>query len=129
MAVLEAIRVQRVQFEVTGEGGLEGRQTPCEIRVHARAAPQGKASVLMVARFFEGDPSPPFRLELAVEGRFHLEAGETVGSVARGPGPACLYPYLRDEVAHLTLRAGLPPLLLPPLRLAPSSVQVREDVN
>ncbi len=128
MAVLEAIRVQRVQFEAAGEPPAEARQAPCEIRAHVRGF-GGGASVLLVARFFEGDPKPPFRLELAVEGRFRLEAGETAEGLAKGAGPASLYPYLRDEVAHLTLRAGLAPLLLPPLRLAPSAVQVREDVN
>ena len=69
-------------------------------------------------RFFEGHPSPPFRLELAVEGHFRLEEGETPRVLAEGAGPPTLYPHLRDEVAHITLRAGLPPVVLPPLRLA-----------
>jgi len=129
VAVLEAIRVQRLLFEATGELPAEARQTPCEIRAHVRGLGDGRASVLLVVRFFEGDPKPPFRLELAVEGRFQMETGETAESLAKGAGPASLYPYLRDEVAHVTLRAGLAPLLLPPLRLAPSAVQVREDVN
>ncbi|MBE0616701.1 MAG: protein-export chaperone SecB [Proteobacteria bacterium] len=129
MAVLEAIRIQRLQFEAGGEPPAEVRQTPCEIRAHVRGLAGGRASVLLVARFFEGEPKPPFRLEVAVEGRFQLETGETLDGLARGAGPASLYPYLRDEVAHLTLRGGLAPLLLPPLRLAPSAVHVREDVN
>lgn len=129
MAVLEAIRVQRVQFEAGGNVPAKERQTPCEIRAHVRGLGAGRASVLLVARFFEGDPKPPFRLEIALEGHFQLGEAETAEGLAKGEGPASLYPFLRDEVAHLTLRAGMAPLLLPPLRLAPSAVQFREDVN
>lgn len=127
MAVLESMRIQRLQFEVGNPSGPP-RQAACEIRAHARPAGEGKAAVLLVARFFEGDPSPPFRLEVAVEGAFSLDGDETPQTLVRGGGPSALYPYLRDEVAHVTLRAGLPPLILPPLRLAPP-VQIREDVN
>jgi preprotein translocase subunit SecB len=129
VAVLEAIRVQRVQFEAAGNPPGEARQSPCEIRAHVRGLEGGRASVLLVARFFEGEPKPPFRLEIALEGHFRLGQGETAEGLAKGEGPASLYPYLRDEVAHLTLRAGMAPVLLPPLRLAPSAVQFREDVN
>jgi len=128
MAVLEAIRVQRVQFEAP-EAGAQAQHTPCEVRAHVRALGNDRAAVLLVARFFEGNPKPPFRLEVAVEGRFHLDAGETAEALARGNGPATLYPYLRDEVGHLTLRAGMPPLLLPALRLAPAAVDVKEQAN
>jgi preprotein translocase subunit SecB len=128
VAVLESIRIQRIQFEVVGGKTEEGQQASCEIRAHSRAAGEKKAALLLVARFFEGHPSPPFRLELAVEGHFRLEEGETPRVLAEGAGPPTLYPHLRDEVAHITLRAGLPPVVLPPLRLA-QPVQIREDVN
>ncbi len=128
MAVLESIRVRRVQFEVAGEPGPVPRPANCEVRAHARPAGDGRARVLLVARFFEGEPNPPFRLEVAVEGLFRLTGGEDPGSVARGAGPAAVYPYLRDEVARVTLRGGVAPVLLPPLGLAPP-VEVREDVN
>jgi len=128
VAVLEAMRVQRIQFEAP-ETGAQAQQTPCEVRAHVRALGNDRAAVLLVARFFEGNPKPPFRLEVAVEGRFHLDPGESPETLARGSGPATLYPYLRDEVGHLTLRAGMPPLLLPPLRLASAAVDVKEQVN
>jgi len=128
VAVLEAFRVQKIQFEAP-EAGAQAQHTPCEVRAHVRPVGEDRAAVLLVARFFEGTPKPPFRLEVAVEGRFHLDPGESPESLARGPGPATLYPYLRDEVGHITLRAGMPPLLLPPLRLAAGAVDVKAQVN
>lgn len=124
MAVLESFRVQRIQFEALG-ASVQAQQTPCEVRAHVRPVGEDRAAVLLVARFFEGTPKPPFRLEVAVEGLFQLDPGESPEALARGTGPAALYPYLRDEVGHLTLRGGLPPLLLPPLRLAGTAVDVK----
>lgn len=128
MAILESVRTRRLQFECTITTVTESKRAACEIRAHARGADEGRASVLLLARFFEGDPNPPFRLEISVEGMFRLGEGETAKDLVKGAGPATLYPYLRDEVAHITLRAGLPPVIMPSLHLAPP-VQIREDVN
>jgi len=127
LAVIDTICLKRVHFEVLGGQPTDGR-VGCEIRAHARNDSEGRASVLLVARFFENEPNPPFRLELAVEGKFLLEPNETPAGLARGPGPSALFPYLREEVAQLTLRAGLPPLVLPSLSLC-APVQVREEMN
>lgn len=128
MAVLESIQVRRVYFELLGNKSSEDLKASCEIRAHFRSENDGVGIVLLVARFFDGHPSPPFRLEVGVEGRFRLGEGETPRALAEGAGPATLYPYLRDEIAHLTWRAGLTPVILPLLRLA-QPVVVREDVN
>jgi preprotein translocase subunit SecB len=128
VAVLEWVRIQRVQFEALRGRGSKGEQGSCEIRAHSRSGGDEGAVVLLVARFFEGHPSPPFRLELIVEGGFRLDDGESPRQLAEGAGPATLYPYLRDEVAHITLRAGLAPVVLPPLRIG-QPLPIREDVN
>lgn len=128
MAVIESIRLQRVQFETLAGHPDEARQAPCEVRTHARPAGEGRASVLLVARLFEGHPAPPFRLEVAVEGVFRLDPGDSLPALARGAGPATLYHHLRDEVAHVTLRAGFAPVLLPP-RQSEAPVPPREGVN
>lgn len=127
MAVVESLRVTRVQFEVLA-GNPPESQVGLEVRAHVRDEGPGRASVLLVARFFDGHPKPPFRLELAVEGLFRLDAGETADALAKGAGPATLFPYLRDEVAVLTMRAGLPPVVLPPLAVS-LPVAVREGLN
>ena len=128
MAVLESIHVPRVHFEVLGGKAVEAERASCEIRAHFRGGGDGVGVVLLVARFFEGHPNPPFRLEVGVEGRFRLSEGETAKALAEGVGPSTLFPYLRDEVAHITWRAGLPPVILPLFRLT-QPVSVREDVN
>lgn len=125
--MVEAIRLRRVQFEVLAGNPAES-QVACEVRAHARDEGEGRASVLLVARFFESHPNPPFRLDLSVEGVFRLEPGETTETLAKGPGPSVLFPYLRDEVALLTVRAGLSPVVLPPLAVAPP-VSFREGLN
>lgn len=127
MAVLETIRLTRVQFEVLA-GNPPESQVGLEVRSHVRDEGGRRATAMLVARFFDGHPKPPFRLELAVEGLFRLDAGETAETLAKGYGPAALFPYLKDEVAVLTLRAGLQPVVLPPLAVAPPA-EVREGLN
>jgi len=127
VAIVESIQLKRVQFEVLS-GNPPQPQATCEMRAHVRGEGEGRASLLLTARFFESHPNPPYRLELALEGVFRLEEGETPDSLARGPGPSVLFPYLKHEVALLTVRAGLPPMVLPPLRLA-APASVREGLN
>lgn len=127
MAVVESLRLTRVQFEVLA-GNPPESQVGLEVRAHVRDEGSGRASVLLVARFFDGHPKPPFRLELAVEGLFRLDPGESADALAKGAGPAALFPYLKDEVGVLTLRAGLAPVVLPPLAVAPP-VSTREGLN
>lgn len=127
MAVVESIRLRRVQFEVLA-GNPPESQMGLEVRAHVRAEGEGRASTLLVARFFDGHPKPPFRLEIEVEGLFRLDPGESAAALAKGAGPAALFPYLRDEVAVLTLRAGLSPVVLAPLAVPPP-VSLREGLN
>lgn len=127
MALVETIRLRRVQFEVL-TGNPPENQVACEVRTHARDEGAGRASVLLVARFFESHPNPPFRLEISVEGIFRLDSGETTEMLTKGLGPSVLFPYLKDEVALLTVRAGLPPMVLPALA-GPPVVSVREGLN
>jgi len=129
MAMLENIRLKRIQFEIIGERFVKGEQTNCEIRAHCRNCGDGRAALLLVARFFENHPNPPFRLEVAIEGFFLLNKDETPELLAQKDGTSILFPYLRDEVAHLTQKAGLlPPIVLPPFRIN-TKVQIRDDLN
>jgi len=116
MAMLENIRLMGIQFEILGERFVQGEQANCEIRAHCRNCGVGRAGLLLVARFFENHPNPPFRLEVAIEGFFLLNKDETPELLAQNDGTSILFPYLRQEVAHLTQKAGLPPIVLPPFQ-------------
>lgn len=128
MAMLENIRLKRIQFEIIGERFVQGEQANCEIRAHCRNSGDGRAALLLEARFFENHPNPPFRFEIAINGFFLLNKDETPELLAKKDGTSILFPYLRDEVVHLTLKAGLPPIVLPPFRIN-TKVQIRDDLN
>jgi preprotein translocase subunit SecB len=63
----------------------------------------------------ELEGKPFFQVEVSMRGLFE-RSGETALSsdqFGKVNGPAILFPFVREHLANLTLRANLPPILLP----------------
>lgn len=65
---------------------------------------------------FDKEDTPPFRLAVRGRGVFKL-SGEinNIEKVARINCAAIIFPFIRETIADVTRRAGLRPLLLPPV--------------
>ncbi|MBK9105572.1 MAG: protein-export chaperone SecB [Saprospiraceae bacterium] len=60
-------------------------------------------------------PEPKLKVNAAYQGVFTTssESAEETSDFAKINAPAIIFPSIRYHVRHLTLEAGLPPLLLP----------------
>lgn len=66
------------------------------------------------------DPDSPFNFDLIYEGYFKFESSEEISDeeiekVCLINCAAIIFPYLREHLADLTRRSGLPPYHLPPV--------------
>lgn len=59
----------------------------------------------------------PFSMKVVVEGAFSGEDYKQLKKFSRVNAPAHLFPFVREIVGNATMRANLPPLLLPPVNL------------
>lgn len=67
----------------------------------------------------EGE-TPAFEIECSVVGLYSIIKGEVnmeLDEFAKVNAPAMMLPYLREIIANTTLRAGLKPIILPPLNV------------
>lgn len=67
---------------------------------------------------FKKVKNPPFSLKANIEGTFECADFEKLKQFSEINAPAHLFPFLREIVANTSLKAGIPPLLLPPINLA-----------
>lgn len=65
----------------------------------------------------ELEGKPYFQVEVSMRGLFERSGETSLPSDQFGKvnGPAILFPFVREHLANLTLRANLPPILLPPI--------------
>ena len=69
---------------------------------------------------FEKSENPPMKLSILSVGYFSVKEEEKSPVLREFSGvhaPAMMLPFIREAVASLTMKAGFPPLLLPPLNI------------
>jgi len=120
---IEDIRLLKVGFSHDPssekfEKGEEDEGMSVKIEIGCQSKYDKKARRLRVdLELSSKDPSPSFRFSVGVGGVFALDGDPTEEELSRIRNvncPAILFPYVREEVADLTRRAGLKPLHLPP---------------
>lgn len=72
---------------------------------------------LSVALFLK-DKSRPFSMKVTVEGIFAGKDYEQLKKFAKVHAIAHLFPFVREIIGNTTMKANMPPLLLPPINLA-----------
>ncbi len=70
----------------------------------------------LFVELFRDARTAPFTLKATVEGTFKGEY-EDLKKFSEIHAPAHLFPFLREVIGNITMRANIPPLLLPPLNL------------
>lgn len=61
---------------------------------------------------------PPFVMKASVEGIFIGNNIDDLEKFSKVHAPAHLMPFIREIVGTTTMKAGIPPLLLPPMNLS-----------
>jgi len=70
----------------------------------------------LTAVLFKNAENAPFNLKVIVEGEFKGEY-KNLRKFSKLNAPAHLFPFLREIISNTTMRANIPPLVLPPLNL------------
>lgn len=84
---------------------------------HSFSRDKGSLLTSLSAELFKNIKDAPFSLKAIVEGTFQ-GAHEDLKKFSRVHAPAHLFPFLREIVSNITMRANIPPLILPPINLS-----------
>lgn len=115
-------RLVTVHFELNPdfEPGPEVRlETNLTLTHDLLEDPEGRPGIRLLAKLQLHGDSAPLNAEVVIGGLFGLSAKPDdpaiVARLAEINCAAIVFPYLRENVADLTRRAGLAPLHLPPI--------------
>lgn len=81
-------------------------------------------NVELSAILFQKAENQPFVMKVSVEGIFLGNDSESLQKFSKIHAPAHLLPFIREIIGNTTMKANIPPLLLPPFNL--SAVLQRE---
>jgi len=101
---------------------------PVDINVKAKSSfspNKKKLSVELSVALFMKDKSRPFSMKVTVEGVFAGKDYEQLKKFAKVHAIAHLFPFIREIIGNTTMKANMPPLLLPPINL--SAIQTEKN--
>lgn len=75
-------------------------------------------NVTLAATLFERTKNQPFVMKVSVEGIFKAKDFKELQKFSKVHAPAHLFPFIREIIGNTTMKANIPPLLLPPFNLS-----------
>ena len=75
-------------------------------------------NVTLTATLFEKTKNKPFMMKVSVEGIFKARDYKELQKFSKVHAPAHLFPFIREIIGTTTMKANIPPLLLPPFNLS-----------
>lgn len=73
-------------------------------------------ATMLTVEIFKKEKIAPFTLKAVIEGTYKGEI-KALKEFSKIHAPAHIFPYLRELISSITMRAGIPPLILPPINL------------
>lgn len=74
-------------------------------------------TVVLSSVLFQRTKNAPFKMKVSVEGIFAGDDHKELKKFSEVHAPAHLMPFLREIIGNTTMKANIPPLLLPPLNV------------
>jgi preprotein translocase subunit SecB len=75
-------------------------------------------NVTLTATLFEKTKNKPFVMKVSVEGIFKAKDYKELQKFSKVHAAAHLFPFIREIIGNTTMKANIPPLLLPPFNLS-----------
>jgi preprotein translocase subunit SecB len=75
-------------------------------------------TVILSVILFNRAEIKPFKMKISVEGTFRGKDYEELKRFSKVHALAHLFPFVREIIGSTTMRANIPPLLLPPVNLS-----------
>lgn len=73
--------------------------------------------VILAVTLFQKAKNKPFIMKVSVEGTFTGESYDALEKFSKIHALAHLFPFIREIIGNTTMKANIPPLLLPPFNL------------
>lgn len=118
------VRLLKLNFELNSSKEIE---TPCNVtvgfNVKSNLDKEKHTLTTVLTGTLKTQTEPKlFTLEVAVEGIFEGDNNEDLEKFSHFHAPAHLFPFIREVIANTTMRAGIPPVLLPPVNLVDTKI-------
>lgn len=113
------IRVTDIEFKLNKNFKSVEKEIKVSLDFKIKNSFSKEESVLITtvtAYVFKGQKNAPFYLKTSIEAIFKGEL-KALKEFSKVHAPAHIFPYIRELISNLTIRAGVPPLILPPINL------------
>lgn len=115
------VTLTELSFKLNKKFRLPKKGIPVEIDVKTKNSfsPDKKTLVSTLSiKLFSTTKNRPFSMKVTVEGTFTGEDPEKLKRFSKVNAPAHLFPFVREIIGNTTMKANIPPLLLPPLNIS-----------
>ena len=124
---VEAILLEKLNFErkpkvpdklMDSKGDIEEAKLELNGKIE-RIFTEDKKALLVKLELEINDENKTLNILCRIVGIFsQIEPGSiTLEEFAKTNAPAILFPYIRENISNVTMKAGLPPLILPPINV------------
>jgi len=97
----------------------DGLPVAIDVKTRRSFSPNKKnLSVELSVVLFPKEKNRPLSMKVTVEGLFTGKDYEQLKKFSKVNALAILFPFVREIIGNATMRANLPPLLLPPINFA-----------
>ena len=120
--IFEKIIFEKIDLELNREHKKEGKisvDVSFKVSRHLDES-KGSLEVNLEVSLFEKSENPPMKLSILSTGYFSVKEEDkkaVLKEFAEIHALAMMLPFVRETIASLTVKAGFPPLLLPPLNI------------
>lgn len=113
------VRVVEIDFKLNKDFNSNDKEIKVSLDFKIKNIFSEKDQILttmLTAEIFKKEKTPPFTLKAIIEGIYKGEI-KALKEFSKIHAPAHIFPYLRELISNITIRAGIPPLILPPINL------------
>jgi preprotein translocase subunit SecB len=114
----------RFRFEVNEGFNPEAETPQADVALSVQRTPveNASASVAVTCSIFrEEQPNRPFWCDVVYQAKLSVPSSDQVDALrefSRSAAAGVIVPYIRESIANASVRAGFPPLVLPPVNIS-----------
>lgn len=115
------VSVTELNFKLNNKFKLPKKGIPVDLALNIKVSfsrDKKNLTVILTADLFQKAKGAPFKMKVSIKGVFVGKKHEELKKFAEVHAPAHLMPFLRETIGNTTMKAHLPPLLLPPFNVS-----------
>jgi len=115
------VSLTELDFKLNKQFKLPKDGIPVELGINLKSSfskDKKTLTVILSALLFHKTKNPPFQMKASVEGIFTGNDYKELEQFSKINAPAHLFPFIREAIGNTTMRANIPPLLLPPFNVS-----------